>query len=365
LHSNLASSNAKIGFAMKNFLLTGILSLCLVYGQASADYDSAVVTFLKGDHASARKEIESLANQGHADSQFFLGSMYETGMGVRKSKKIAIEWYTKAANQGHPDAIRFLGFNDDALLNEIRENRLQKMRMAYIAAAESGDPKGQHDLAIQYWAGLIVPKNLALAIVLFRQSAEQGYDFVQHNLGQMYYGGEGVAKDLQSAAHWYTKSADQGFMASQVKLGNMYAIGDGVVKDDQMAVSWFRRAAEKGDADAQYNLAVRYEKGTSLPKDPDLTIAWYRKSAAQGYAKALSRLGLIYLNGDGIKESRVKAYALISMAINRGVSDKDVREAIDRIVLTEMEKKQVQTLITDMRSKPGNIPNALDKVTED
>ena len=39
-----------------------------------------------------------------ADAQFMIGQMYAKGRGVKKDKKIAEEWYWKAANQGHPAA---------------------------------------------------------------------------------------------------------------------------------------------------------------------------------------------------------------------------------------------------------------------
>ena len=39
-----------------------------------------------------------------ADAQFMIGQMYAKGRGVEKDKKVAEEWYWKAANQGHPAA---------------------------------------------------------------------------------------------------------------------------------------------------------------------------------------------------------------------------------------------------------------------
>ena len=39
-----------------------------------------------------------------ADAQFMIGQMYAKGRGVEKDKKVAKEWYRKAANQGHPAA---------------------------------------------------------------------------------------------------------------------------------------------------------------------------------------------------------------------------------------------------------------------
>ena len=39
-----------------------------------------------------------------ADEQFMSGQMYAKGRGVDKDKKVAEEWFWKAANQGHATA---------------------------------------------------------------------------------------------------------------------------------------------------------------------------------------------------------------------------------------------------------------------
>ena len=44
-------------------------------------------------------------------AEFKLGSLYERGLGVPKSKDEAIKWYTKSSNDGYPlalDALRAL-----------------------------------------------------------------------------------------------------------------------------------------------------------------------------------------------------------------------------------------------------------------
>ncbi|PKL76497.1 MAG: sel1 repeat family protein, partial [Candidatus Melainabacteria bacterium HGW-Melainabacteria-1] len=41
------------------------------------------------------------AEQGHADAQNNLGSVYELGQGVTANRATATEWYRRAATQGH------------------------------------------------------------------------------------------------------------------------------------------------------------------------------------------------------------------------------------------------------------------------
>jgi len=62
----------------------------------------------KGEYAKALKLLRKPANKGDAQSQFFLGKMYDKGYGVTENDRTAIKWYRKAADQGHTDAVRRL-----------------------------------------------------------------------------------------------------------------------------------------------------------------------------------------------------------------------------------------------------------------
>lgn len=46
------------------------------------------------------------ANEGDMNSQFVIGSRYETGVGVQQDKVKAYEWFAKSAAQGHPLAMQ-------------------------------------------------------------------------------------------------------------------------------------------------------------------------------------------------------------------------------------------------------------------
>ena len=50
----------------------------------------------------------------------------------------------------------------------------------------------------------------------------------QSNLAISYYYGEGIAKDVKQAVKWWKLSANQGYHAAQVSLGNCYFDGEGV-----------------------------------------------------------------------------------------------------------------------------------------
>ena len=56
------------------------------------------------NYKEAIKWWEIAADQGYADSQYNLGSIYANGIGNEKDPRKAIQWWTLAANQGDIEA---------------------------------------------------------------------------------------------------------------------------------------------------------------------------------------------------------------------------------------------------------------------
>jgi len=60
--------------------------------------------YSQGLYKEAMSLLSAENPTGDAEAQFIIGQMYAKGRGVEKNKKIAEEWYWKAANQGHAGA---------------------------------------------------------------------------------------------------------------------------------------------------------------------------------------------------------------------------------------------------------------------
>jgi hypothetical protein len=58
----------------------------------------------KADHEKAFPLYLAVAENGDAEAQNFVGTMFATGQGVKLSKSEAAKWYLKAAEQGHAKA---------------------------------------------------------------------------------------------------------------------------------------------------------------------------------------------------------------------------------------------------------------------
>jgi localization factor PodJL len=82
------------------------------------------------------------------------------------------------------------------------------------------------------------------------QAAERGNAKAMHNLAVLDADGGGKAANYKSAAQWFRKAADYGVADSQFNLGILYARGIGVEQNLAESYKWFSLAAAQGDADA-------------------------------------------------------------------------------------------------------------------
>ena len=71
--------------------------------------EDAEAAWGRQDYATAERLYRSLAEQGRASAQHFLGKMYENGEGVARNPVEAAKWYRLAAEQGHSGAQLYLG----------------------------------------------------------------------------------------------------------------------------------------------------------------------------------------------------------------------------------------------------------------
>ena len=206
---------------MKTKKLTFLLSLTFLFLFSGSsvvfadDLKDGIDAGNKGDFKTAYKLLYPLAEQGNAEAQFFLGSMYDLGQGVPQDYKEAVRWYRLSAEQGHANA--------------------------------------QFNLGVRYGNGQGVQRNYKEAAKWYRLSAEQGYAAAQTNLGVMYDSGQGVQRNYKEAVKWYRLSAEQGTAEAQFNLGLMYGHGQGVPQDDVLAYMWWNIAGSNGHKDAVTN----------------------------------------------------------------------------------------------------------------
>ena len=126
---------------------------------------------------SKKERLRRAAEQGHAESQTWLGYAYHTGQGVRQDYAEAIKWYRLAAAQGHAGS--------------------------------------QCNLGVMYQNGEGVTRNYSEAASWFYRSAVQGYAHAQFDLAGLYGTGRGVPLDDPEPVKWLRRAAEQGIVAAQ------------------------------------------------------------------------------------------------------------------------------------------------------
>src|SRR5580698_5162386 len=164
-------------------------------------YRQAVIDYTARNFAEAAVGFRLAAEQGHAESQYLLSTLYDAGHGLPQDDAEAAYWERKAAEQGH----------------------------AYAQA----------NLSFRYYAA----DDFLEAFVWCQRAAHSNLAWAQYNLGLMYRKGEGVPQSNTEAAHWYLLAATQNFPDAQQKLADLYYIGQGVPLSYTQAAAWYRKAA--------------------------------------------------------------------------------------------------------------------------
>lgn len=137
-----------------------------------AAYAEARKVYRAEDYKRAMQLLLPLAQQGHANAQYYLARMYEKGEGVEKDEAKTLEWYRRSA--------------------------------------EGGNPRAQYKLFAAYARGWgDVKKDEAQAQQWLIKSAEGGYGRAQEGLAKAYEKGKfGFPKDRAKAEYWKKKAGE-------------------------------------------------------------------------------------------------------------------------------------------------------------
>jgi len=137
--------------------------------KGKAHFEAGVVATQANNMPLAYKEFLAAAKEGHADSQFNLGVMYEQGIGTGKNEKEAFFWYGKSASQGNAAA----QFNLGVLYENGRGTKIDfvKANELYRKASVQGDGLAIGNLGMLYVRGQGVKENKIAGVALLLMSA--------------------------------------------------------------------------------------------------------------------------------------------------------------------------------------------------
>eukprot|EP00613_Pedinella_sp_CCMP2098_P067119 CAMPEP_0171989828 /NCGR_PEP_ID=MMETSP0993-20121228/276611_1 /TAXON_ID=483369 /ORGANISM="non described non described, Strain CCMP2098" /LENGTH=354 /DNA_ID=CAMNT_0012642825 /DNA_START=111 /DNA_END=1175 /DNA_ORIENTATION=+ len=150
------------------------------------------------------------ANQGHIRAQYNLGFNYSRGWGVAQDYKTAMRWFRKAADQGMADAQFCVGSmyqGDDWHSGQgVDEDYKTAMRWFRKAAEQCMPGDDWH-------SGQGVDEDFNESVRWFRKSADQGEAGAQQFMAELLYMGDtiaGIPQDLELALFYVSAAEAQG-----------------------------------------------------------------------------------------------------------------------------------------------------------
>ncbi|MDB5457417.1 MAG: Localization factor PodJS [Caulobacter sp.] len=184
-------------------------------------------------------------------------------------------------------------------------------------AANLGSAKAQFYLAKLYEVGEGGVKKDAVEARRWTERAAQGGEpRAMHNLALYAFKGEGGAKDAATSASWFRRAADLGLVDSQFNLAQLYEGGWGVRQNAAEAYKWYLIAARAGDGTSRTQAAtLRRQLTAEAQRTAERSAAGFRAQAAGTGApltlaaassdvltaqRALARLGYYQSPQDGV-----------------------------------------------------------------
>jgi TPR repeat protein len=130
-----------------------------------------VAAFEAGAFKEALAIIEPAAEKGNVEAAYWLGQMYENGLGVKMDPDTALTWYRKAAEGGWSDAKFKLGEIYFTGTEELQD--FKKARRWLEQAARDGNSRAQLDLGRLYANGWGGDKDEIQAYIWYEFAAKQ------------------------------------------------------------------------------------------------------------------------------------------------------------------------------------------------
>lgn len=200
-------------------------------------------------------EIFSLVKEAEAtgdiDGIYFMGYLYQKGIGVRADAVKARNLFLKVAASDSTELLDQYVINlantELGLMYMDSESELYDEATAFTyfeAAADNGFAKANYYIGQIYENGLGVDKDYEKALDYYLEAAESDYAPALNQIGYLYYNGYGVDVDFSSAVYYQKLAALQGYAPAQVNLGFLYENGFGVERNLETALSYYELAAE-------------------------------------------------------------------------------------------------------------------------
>lgn len=227
-------------------LIAAVVFTATLSSAAFADVPEGLSLLEAGDVSGAATAFAAAYEGGDGEGAFYLGRLFEMGLGTQADE-------TRAAN-------------------------------LYAAGAELGSARAQLRLGLMYHEGQVLLRDYVAGTKLICDAADAGNAEAQLNCGLAYQAGRGVDADAAKAAEYWAKAAAEGNVAA-LNVSGQTAKAAG---ETARAAEHFKAAAEAGNAVGMLAYAELLEAGIPPEGTPDVVgaYAWSSLAAVRGLGSA-------------------------------------------------------------------------------
>ncbi|CAO3608797.1 unnamed protein product [Cunninghamella blakesleeana] len=242
------------------------------------------------------------ASQGDIRSLGFLASCYQYGRGTATNYEIALEYYKKAARVEGPTQV-YAQLSLAQLLHQMR--RYHDAVEWFTLAAENHPTQHPDDITLSDSSMAALPSTF--------NSHKSPSRTARLMLARYFlHGWQGVTKDTAKGFFMLKTLANESIEDANAHYWLAACYEEGI--DDicpcnlKTAYDHYLIAANHGNTDAEFQVAWMLSNGRGIPKDRKAAYGWYKKAAEKNNKTALYSLGLYYAKGlDGIPKNLLQA----------------------------------------------------------
>ncbi|KAI9275629.1 hypothetical protein BDA99DRAFT_496056 [Phascolomyces articulosus] len=272
------------GHSESQFYLANMYAAGILHRTGKPEFDKAFPLFAQA------------AKHHNPDAAFRTAKCYEDGLGTKRDRSKASQYYRKAASLNHPGAMYRYGLaemnGELGIHRNLRDGHKWLKRSAEAATPQY--PHALHELALLHERGFdsVIFADPDYAVHLYTEAANMGYAPSAFRLGECYeFGRLQCPIDPTLSIQYYSIAANQDHPEACFALTAWYLMGsDALESSEDQAFAWAYRAASKGFPKAEYAIGYFFEVGIGVPKDMQEAIRWYITAADKGEKRAAARL---------------------------------------------------------------------------
>lgn len=284
----------------------------------------------------AKERFEDLLemDQSDPDVQYELGQCYLTGTGVEKNAGEAEKWLRRAAEQGHEEAAALLAAaeQDQAAAEDVPLT--EATLPDWCLRAEEGDVEAQFQVASYFLEGGSQAEQEEAERYL-DMAVEQGKPEACLLLAKRRLS----ANKPEQAVKLLNNAAECGLWEAAQLLGDCCSQGLGTDRNVEAAEHWYVQAAERGSGELRLQLALRYAKGDGVPQSRGKAYNWVKKAQDAGCPDAKARFDSLY--DQYVQEQKRKAEAEEAERQRREKEEAE-RRAAEEAERQRREKEEAQ-----------------------